>query len=95
MFRAALEEVARHGVKPQQHLHVAQSMHHDIAPAGGLGIATCWIDRRAGRPGGATPESHGTTRPGWMFTTMRELAESASVSESAANAAQNGPDDDE
>ncbi len=95
MFRAALEAVARTGAKPREHLHVAQSLHHDIAPAGGLGIATCWIDRRAGRPGGATPESHATIRPGWMFTTMRELAESVSASASAALALQNGPEHDE
>jgi len=41
---------------PGRVLHVAQSLYHDIAPARALGIATAWVNRRAGRPGpGATP----------------------------------------
>jgi 2-haloacid dehalogenase len=37
-------------------LHVAQSLFHDHVPAKRLGLATAWIDRRAGRAGyGATP----------------------------------------
>lgn len=36
-------------------LHIAQSLYHDIAPARALGLATVWVNRRAGRPGqGAT-----------------------------------------
>jgi 2-haloacid dehalogenase len=39
-------------------LHVAQSLFHDIAPAKALGIATVWVNRRAGRSGtGATPRA--------------------------------------
>lgn len=39
-------------------LHVAQSLHHDIAPASRLGFTTVWVNRRAGREGtGATPAS--------------------------------------
>ena len=33
-------------------IHVAQSLFHDIAPARELGIATVWVNRRAGRQGG-------------------------------------------
>jgi 2-haloacid dehalogenase len=36
-------------------LHVAQSLFHDIVPARALGLATVWVNRRAGRGGGATP----------------------------------------
>ena len=36
-------------------VHVAQSMFHDIEPAKVLGISTVFVDRREGRPGGATP----------------------------------------
>jgi 2-haloacid dehalogenase len=41
---------------PGRVLHVAQSLYHDIAPARALGMATAWVNRRAGRTGsGATP----------------------------------------
>jgi 2-haloacid dehalogenase len=44
------------GVGPDVLLHVAQSLYHDIAPAKDLGLATVWVNRRAGRKGsGATP----------------------------------------
>jgi len=93
MFRAALEAVAGFDVKPREHLHVAQSLHHDIAPASGLGIATCWIDRRAGKPGGATPETPGNIRPGWMFTSMREFADAVEASAHAASRKESDEDE--
>jgi len=54
VFRVALE---RFGIAPDQLLHVAQSLYHDIAPISTLGVATVHVDRRAGRSGGATPKS--------------------------------------
>lgn len=84
MFRRALEVVAELDVLPREHLHVAQSLHHDIVPATGLGISTCWIDRRAGKPGGATPEPTSAPRPDYMFTSMEELAAAVVRSEVAA-----------
>ena len=45
------------GCAPSQLLHVAQSLFHDIAPAKALGLATVWVNRRAGR------EGHGATVP--------------------------------
>lgn len=95
MFRAALEAVAELGVKANEHLHVAQSLHHDIAPASRLGIPTCWIDRRAGKPGGATPEVSGTIRPDWMFTTMQQYADAVRASDERANAPAPENDDDD
>jgi len=53
-FRAAL---ARIGRPASEIVHCAQSLFHDIGPAGQLGLATVWVDRRGGRPGGATPPS--------------------------------------
>jgi len=48
----------RFGVARDRWLHVAQSLYHDVAPAGALGLTTVWVNRRAGRPGsGATPPS--------------------------------------
>ena len=34
------------GVEPTQHVHVAQSLYHDIAPASALGWKTIWVNRR-------------------------------------------------
>jgi 2-haloacid dehalogenase len=54
-FHRALERIGRPW---DQVLHVAQSLFHDVAPARSLGLATVWVDRRAGRAGtGATPPS--------------------------------------
>jgi 2-haloacid dehalogenase len=35
----------RTGANPAGHVHVAQSLYHDIAPASELGIPTVWINR--------------------------------------------------
>ena len=42
-FRYAL---ATFGTTPGQHIHVAQSLYHDIAPATALGIKTVWVNRQ-------------------------------------------------
>lgn len=53
-FHRALDRIGR----PRDELvHCAQSLFHDIATAQSLGLATVWVDRRAGKPGGATPPS--------------------------------------
>ena len=54
-FDRATALLADEGIAPGQVLHVAQSLFHDVVPGRAAGFATCWIDRRAGRPGGATP----------------------------------------
>jgi len=47
------------GVPKERWLHAAQSRFHDVAPARSLGIATVWVNRRAGKTGeGATAVSH-------------------------------------
>jgi 2-haloacid dehalogenase len=54
-FRMALERIGQSGEKV---LHVAQSLYHDVAPAKSLGLATVWVNRRAGKAGaGATAPS--------------------------------------
>jgi len=51
-----LRAIERIGVPRERILHVAQSVYHDIKPAGELGLASVWVNRRHGRPGaGATP----------------------------------------
>jgi len=42
------------GADPARHVHVAQSVYHDIAPAAELGIPTIWINRQ-GEPGDPRP----------------------------------------
>jgi 2-haloacid dehalogenase len=69
-FHALLDQV---GVPPVRVLHVAQSVFHDIAPATELGLSCVWVDRRQGRPGGATPPSD--VAPKWGVTGLAELAE--------------------
>jgi 2-haloacid dehalogenase len=52
-FEVAFERI---GLPRERILHVAQSLYHDHVPAGRLGLASVWIDRRHDRPGaGATP----------------------------------------
>ena len=41
----------RSGVIAARHVHVAQSLFHDIAPAGELGLRSIWINRLGERPG--------------------------------------------
>ncbi|MBV8208402.1 MAG: haloacid dehalogenase type II [Acidobacteria bacterium] len=58
--------------------HVAQSLYHDIGPARHLGLATVWINRRAGRSGpGATPAA-GHARADAEFPDLRLFAAACS-----------------
>ena len=55
-FEALFGALGGLGIGRGELLHVAQSLHHDHAPARELGLASVWIDRRHGRQGGgATP----------------------------------------
>lgn len=75
-FRVVLARLAEEDVAPEEVLHVAQSLFHDIGPAERLGLATCWIDRRgAGRGFGATPPPTGDVEPDFRFGSMAELVE--------------------
>ena len=48
-FTHALDRLAADGIGQGELLHVGQSLLHDHEPAAQLHIASCWIDRRAGR----------------------------------------------
>lgn len=48
-FELALERLA---LPRERVLHVAQSLYHDHVTARAMGLASAWVDRRAGRPGG-------------------------------------------
>jgi 2-haloalkanoic acid dehalogenase type II len=75
-FVHAHERIERElGVPRGRVLHVAQSLFHDHVPAKSLGMTTVWIDRRAGRAGGATPPADAT--PDARFESMRAFAADA------------------
>lgn len=61
------------GAAPKDILHVAQSLFHDHVPAKDLGLRTAWIDRRAGRTGGATAPPPKTVEPDLQFASMAEF----------------------
>ncbi len=55
-FQHLLENI---DIPPDQLLHVAQSIFHDVVPAKKMGLATVWVNRRKGKEGfGATPKAH-------------------------------------
>ncbi|AOJ04927.1 MULTISPECIES: HAD-IA family hydrolase [Burkholderia] len=63
------------GYRQEDNLHVAQSQYHDIGVSMGLGIATCWIERRHAQQGsGGTIESE-ISRPDHHFRSLAELAD--------------------
>jgi 2-haloacid dehalogenase len=74
-FEAAFERI---GVPRDRILHVAQSLFHDHAPAGRLGLTSVWVDRRHGRSGsGATPPA--TASPTLTVADMASFARLAGV----------------
>jgi 2-haloacid dehalogenase len=77
-FEALLAGAADLGIGHGRLLHVAQSLFHDHVPAKDFGLATVWINRRAGRPGwGATPQPPASVTPDWEFTSMADFASAA------------------
>lgn len=75
LLAAALERLRAKGVAREQVVHVAQSLFHDHVPAKALGMRTVWVDRRAGRPGGATPPPPAGVQPDLTVRSLAELAE--------------------
>jgi 2-haloacid dehalogenase len=70
LFRLAL---GRLGTSPDQVLHIAQSVYHDLVPAKSLGIATVWVNRPSARPGvGAVKPS--AARGDWEVPDLATLA---------------------
>jgi 2-haloalkanoic acid dehalogenase type II len=77
-FTYLLERSAADGFQKSDVLHVAQSLFHDHAPANAIGLASAWIDRRAGATGwGATAPPPQGVRYDFCFKSLAELAESA------------------
>jgi putative hydrolase of the HAD superfamily len=75
-FDALLARIDEMGIAKDRLLHVAQSLFHDHVPAKVAGLATVWIDRRAGKEGGgATPIPADAPEPDWRFTSMADFAD--------------------
>jgi 2-haloacid dehalogenase len=75
-FQFLLDRLADRGIGQEQVLHVAQSLFHDHVPANRFGIASAWIDRRAGKDGGgATVMPDPMPHFDFRFTTLAELAD--------------------
>ena len=73
-FAALVAKVAELGHAKGELLHVAQSLYHDHVPAKQAGLKTAWIDRRAGKTGGATPAPKEDVRPDARFTSLEAFA---------------------
>ena len=64
----------RMNLLPEEILHVAQSLFHDIAPANELGLANVWVNRRSAVRGfGATPPAEAT--PNLEVADLKTLAQ--------------------
>jgi len=73
LFRLAQSRVA---VPPEQWLHAAQSVYHDVIPAQSLGLSTVWVNRPSLRPNtGAAKQA--SAMPDVRVSSLRELADLA------------------
>ena len=74
-FAYLVARLGERGIVASKVLHVAQSLYHDHVPAKAAGLATAWIDRRAGRPGGATAQVAESVSYDFRFETLGALAD--------------------
>jgi 2-haloacid dehalogenase len=74
-FDYLLGHLAEQGIGKAQILHTAESLHHDHIPAKRIGLATCWIHRRAGKEGhGATRVPDMDVQPDFRFESLAAMA---------------------
>lgn len=71
-FEALLAHIDALGIDRAEHLHVAQSLFHDHAPAKAMGIDTVWINRRHSK------SSEGASGPALDVTPDAEYPDMAS-----------------
>lgn len=75
-FRFMLARLAEQGVAKDKVLHVAQSLFHDHVPANEIGLASAWIDRRAGLDGwGTTAPVSDAVHYDFRFRSLAELTQ--------------------
>jgi 2-haloalkanoic acid dehalogenase type II len=74
-FAYLIQKLAEMGIERNQILHTAQSLYHDHASANAAGLASAWIDRRAGAAGGgATKPPPAGVRYDFRFTSLADMA---------------------
>jgi 2-haloacid dehalogenase len=73
VFRLA---ASRMSLPPEQWLHAAQSVYHDVVPAQSLGISTAWVNRESIRPNAGAAKA-ARARPDLEVSTLAELADLA------------------
>ncbi len=66
--------LARTGLPPANHLHAAESLYHDIAPACALGLRNVWIKRRHGERT-ANASRKAPVQPDYAVRDLAELVE--------------------
>jgi 2-haloacid dehalogenase len=76
LLEKALERL---GIAKDELVHVAQSLFHDVETAKALGIACVHVDRREGRPGGATPRPTTVVAPDLKVKSLAELCSAVGV----------------
>jgi len=72
-FETVLRVLAEAGIPRERALHAAESVYHDIEPAGAMRIATVWVNRRGGRGSGAS--GAGDAKADFEVTDMHALAD--------------------
>jgi len=80
-FEYLLARMRERGFGKGAILHTAQSLHHDHVPANAIGLASCWIDRQAGRAGTAAPPAG--VRYDFRFPSLEAMAEAHRVEREA------------
>ncbi|MEW5875047.1 MAG: haloacid dehalogenase type II [Candidatus Zixiibacteriota bacterium] len=75
MFLRAWDVLFGMGIDRAECVHVAQSLYHDHVPVKALGGQSVWVDRRQGRPGGATAAPGVEVQPDLRVASLSELAD--------------------
>lgn len=87
-FRYLIEHCdADLGVKKEDILHTAQSLHHDHVPAKQIGLASAWIERgeEVESVMGGDPEAYADkVSYSWKFVNMREMADAVEAAAKSA-----------
>jgi 2-haloacid dehalogenase len=74
-FERLFDTIDGWGLDRTRHVHVAESLRHDIEPANRYGIASVWLDRRAGAAGGASRAVAVDATPDLIVHSLSELVE--------------------
>ncbi len=74
-FRFLLSRLSEMDIAGGELLHAAQSLFHDVQPAGSLGIRTAWVDRYGGAESGAARAPEAEALPDIAVSSLAELVQ--------------------